>query len=81
MILLKLVQNIFLNYSNLFATEDKLKKYGWIKHDGVNFGVQNINDQGYSLKTQFVKIDGGENGGDWSWRVSATTKVIYFKVF
>jgi len=54
--------------------EDKLKKYGWIKHDGVNFGVQNISDQGFNLKTQFVKIDGGENGGDWSWRVSATTK-------
>jgi len=53
---------------------DKLKKYGWVKHDGVNFGVQNISDHGFDLKTQFVKVDGGQNGGDWTWRISATTK-------
>lgn len=49
---------------------DKLPRYGWIRHDGVNFGMQEIVDHGYTLSTDFVKRSGGDNGGDWSARVT-----------
>uniref|UniRef100_A0A8C0BZR7 Mannosyl-oligosaccharide glucosidase n=1 Tax=Buteo japonicus TaxID=224669 RepID=A0A8C0BZR7_9AVES len=47
---------------------DGLSRYGWLMHDGENFGVQEIRDEGLFLKTEFVKRPGGEHGGDWSWR-------------
>ncbi|XP_054058339.1 mannosyl-oligosaccharide glucosidase [Rissa tridactyla] len=50
---------------------DGLSRYGWLMHDGENFGVQEIHDGGLFLKTEFVKRPGGEHGGDWSWRVTA----------
>uniref|UniRef100_A0A670JK55 Mannosyl-oligosaccharide glucosidase n=1 Tax=Podarcis muralis TaxID=64176 RepID=A0A670JK55_PODMU len=49
---------------------DGLPRYGWLLHDGVNFGVQEIQDVGLSLQTEFVKRPGGQHGGDWSWRVT-----------
>ncbi|KAM4809599.1 mannosyl-oligosaccharide glucosidase [Rhinophrynus dorsalis] len=48
---------------------DGLARYGWLLHDGVNFGVQEIRDLGYILSTEFVKRPGGDHGGDWSWRI------------
>ncbi|XP_042322873.1 mannosyl-oligosaccharide glucosidase [Sceloporus undulatus] len=50
---------------------DGLPRYGWLLHDGVHFGVQEIRDVGLSLQTEFVKRPGGHHGGDWSWRVTA----------
>ncbi|NXN14442.1 MOGS glucosidase, partial [Indicator maculatus] len=50
---------------------DGLSRYGWLMHDGENFGVQEIRDGGLVLKTEFVKRPGGDHGGDWSWRVTA----------
>ncbi|GAB0187852.1 mannosyl-oligosaccharide glucosidase [Grus japonensis] len=50
---------------------DGLSRYGWLMHDGENFGVQEIRDGDLLLKTEFVKRPGGEHGGDWSWRVTA----------
>ncbi|XP_066488508.1 mannosyl-oligosaccharide glucosidase isoform X2 [Tiliqua scincoides] len=50
---------------------DGLPRYGWLLHDGVHFGVQEIRDVGLSLQTEFVKRPGGRHGGDWSWRVTA----------
>ncbi|XP_067154548.1 mannosyl-oligosaccharide glucosidase [Apteryx mantelli] len=50
---------------------DGLSRYGWLQHDGENFGVQDIHDHGLLLRTEFVKRPGGEHGGDWSWRVTA----------
>ncbi|XP_062992121.1 mannosyl-oligosaccharide glucosidase [Elgaria multicarinata webbii] len=50
---------------------DGLPRYGWLLHDGVHFGVQEIKDVGLSLQTEFVKRPGGQHGGDWSWRVTA----------
>ncbi|NXW60675.1 MOGS glucosidase, partial [Eurystomus gularis] len=50
---------------------DGLSRYGWLMHDGENFGAQEIRDGGLYLKTEFVKRPGGEHGGDWSWRVTA----------
>jgi len=48
---------------------DNLKQFGWNKHDGREFGVQNIVDRGVKIETSFVKLMGGSNGGDWSNRV------------
>jgi len=48
---------------------DNLKQFGWNKHDGREFGVQNIVDRGVKIETSFVKVMGGSNGGDWSNRV------------
>ncbi|NWX39313.1 MOGS glucosidase, partial [Steatornis caripensis] len=50
---------------------DGLSRYGWLMHDGENFGAQEIRDGRLALKTEFVKRPGGEHGGDWSWRVTA----------
>ncbi|KAG8430671.1 hypothetical protein GDO86_020178 [Hymenochirus boettgeri] len=51
---------------------DGLAQYGWLMHDGENFGVQEIRDQGFTLTTEFAKRPGGDHGGDWSWRIKAT---------
>ncbi|RLW09218.1 hypothetical protein DV515_00003089 [Chloebia gouldiae] len=47
---------------------DGVSRYGWLMHDGENFGVQEIRDEGLVLRTEFVKQPGGDHGGDWSWR-------------
>lgn len=49
---------------------DKLLKYGWLKHDGVNFGTQEIQDNDFILTTEFVKRPGGDHGGDWTARIN-----------
>ena len=48
---------------------DNLKQFGWNKHDGRDFGIQNIVDRGVKIETSFVKVKGGSNGGDWTNRV------------
>ncbi|XP_074643874.1 mannosyl-oligosaccharide glucosidase-like [Tubulanus polymorphus] len=50
---------------------DGLRKYGWVEHDGINFGVQDIVDDGFELQTKFVKQPGGNHGGDWTAKISA----------
>ena len=54
---------------------DELKKYGWIEHDGVSFGVQEIYDTNMKLTTSFVKREGGRNGGDWTTKVTVEPTV------
>ena len=49
---------------------DGLLRYGWVAHDGINFGIQDIIERGYFLRTEFVKRSGGDHGGDWTWRIS-----------
>uniref|UniRef100_H2ZJN7 Mannosyl-oligosaccharide glucosidase n=1 Tax=Ciona savignyi TaxID=51511 RepID=H2ZJN7_CIOSA len=51
---------------------DKLLRYGWTAHDGENFGIQDMVEQGYIIRTSFVKKSGGLHGGDWTWRVTGT---------
>lgn len=51
---------------------DKLEKYGWTKHDGQNFGIQEIIDNQVSIKTSFVKNVHGLNGGDWTARINVS---------
>jgi len=48
------------------SQDDQLPAYGWIAHDGVNFGAQEIVDNYFVLTTAFVKKQGGTHGGDWS---------------
>lgn len=54
---------------------DGLERYGWLKHDGSDFGIQEIIDDPFVFTTSFVKVKGGDNGGDWTARVSVDTKV------
>lgn len=50
------------------SQDDQLPSYGWVAHDGVNFGSQEIIDKYFILTTDFVKRQGGTHGGDWSAR-------------
>uniref|UniRef100_A0A4W4FL06 Mannosyl-oligosaccharide glucosidase n=2 Tax=Electrophorus electricus TaxID=8005 RepID=A0A4W4FL06_ELEEL len=50
---------------------DRLPGYGWLMHDGLSFGVQEIHDRDFTLTTEFAKRMGGSHGGDWTWRVTA----------
>ncbi|XP_016840583.1 mannosyl-oligosaccharide glucosidase GCS1 [Nasonia vitripennis] len=52
--------------------EDKLERYGWTKHDGKNFGIQEIVDNKVLLKTSFIKNTHGLNGGDWTAKINVT---------
>lgn len=54
---------------------DRLQSYGWLMHDGVTFGVQEIRDNDFTLTTEFVKRVGGDHGGDWTWRITAKQHV------
>ena len=52
---------------------DNLKQFGWIKHDGRSFRIQNIQDRaGDELETSYVKMGGGKHGGEWSNRIKVT---------
>ncbi|RKP05923.1 glycoside hydrolase [Thamnocephalis sphaerospora] len=57
--------------------EDDLERFGYVKHDGRFFGVQELVDPEirYSLKTEFVKQPGGDHGGNWAVRISGTPNV------
>ena len=48
---------------------DELRRYGWLYHDGKSFGVQEIVDDDFELRTEFLKKPGGSYGGDWTVRV------------
>ena len=56
---------------------DGLKKYGWLKHDGVNCGSQEIVDHDFVLTTEFLKRPGGNHGGEWTARISGKELVSY----
>ncbi|ESO96854.1 hypothetical protein LOTGIDRAFT_214385 [Lottia gigantea] len=60
--------------------DDKIQGYGWVAHDGVNFGVQEINEDNFKLNTSFVKRMGGKHGGDWTAKVIVTPKVKLSKL-
>nr|XP_027191588.1 mannosyl-oligosaccharide glucosidase GCS1-like isoform X2 [Cicer arietinum] len=51
--------------------EDDLSAYGWIKHDGRDFGHQVLVDHGMILNTSFLKSkgEGSGYGGDWAVRL------------
>nr|KAG5693833.1 hypothetical protein BaRGS_004441 [Batillaria attramentaria] len=43
-------------------------------HDGKTFGVQELEEPTYTVKTEFVKRKGGDHGGDWTARITMTPK-------
>lgn len=51
--------------------EDELSAYGWIKHNGRDYGHQVLVDHGLILTTEFLKSngDGSGYGGDWAVRI------------
>lgn len=54
--------------------DDRLHKYGWLQHDGTNFGIQEIHDGNHLLETSFIKFYTGKFGGDWTARISVKPK-------
>ncbi|XP_063720487.1 mannosyl-oligosaccharide glucosidase-like [Symsagittifera roscoffensis] len=51
----------------------KLPRYGWISHDGVSFGYQEIVEKDFVLNVSFVKRPHlGIHGGDWTARVQVS---------
>lgn len=63
----------FSKYRHWCEQGDNLEKYGWLQHDGRNFGIQEIIDGPFKLTTSFVKRPGGLKGGDWTARVSVVS--------
>ena len=56
---------------------DNLERFGWIQHDGENFGVQEIIDRGLKFTTSFVKkfnADSLDRGGSWTARIKVEKK-------
>ncbi|KII88765.1 glycoside hydrolase family 63 protein [Plicaturopsis crispa FD-325 SS-3] len=51
---------------------DGLDSYTWTEYDAREGGVQVIKDgnNNVKIKTEFLKIAGGENGGSWGARIS-----------
>ncbi|KAI7893279.1 glycoside hydrolase [Mucor mucedo] len=54
---------------------DGIEGYGYHKHDGREYASQEINDKPSNIKlsTEFIKVPGGKNGGDWGVRISGRT--------
>ncbi|KAI8137508.1 glycoside hydrolase [Fennellomyces sp. T-0311] len=50
---------------------DGINGYGYHKHDGRTYGLQTINDgpSNVAITTEFLKVPGGEHGGDWGVRI------------
>lgn len=67
-------QNPDLKMRHTCEQGDGLERYGWLEHDGVNFGIQDIIDGPIEMKTAFAKKEGGEHGGDWSASISVRYK-------
>ena len=53
-----------------------MRGYGWDEYDARSGGQQTIFDEGnmIDIKTMFVKIPGGSNGGSWATRVRGTVR-------
>ncbi|ORX53928.1 glycoside hydrolase [Hesseltinella vesiculosa] len=50
---------------------DGLAGYGYQKHDGRAFAKQHLNDEpsNVEITTEFIKVPGGKEGGDWGVRI------------
>ncbi|KAI7907127.1 glycoside hydrolase [Cokeromyces recurvatus] len=53
---------------------DGIEGYGYHKHDGREFASQEINDKpsNIKIKTEFIKVFNGKDGGDWGVRIRGT---------
>ncbi|XP_026499522.2 mannosyl-oligosaccharide glucosidase [Vanessa tameamea] len=57
---------------HLCEQNDNLPTYGWLRHDGVNFGEQLVSDPPHDIHTSFITTPGGEYGGQWTARINIT---------
>ncbi|KAJ3678273.1 hypothetical protein LUZ60_002076 [Juncus effusus] len=57
---------------------DALGKYGWTAHDGRNYGLQMIKDNGLNMETSFLKEkgEGSGFGGDWAVRLDLKNEML-----
>ncbi|KAI8083468.1 glycoside hydrolase [Thamnidium elegans] len=64
----------FQNIRHACDQGDGIEGYGYQKHDGREYASQEIKDKPSNIKlnTEFIKVPGGENGGDWGVRISGT---------
>eukprot|EP00731_Ephydatia_muelleri_P017350 Em0010g448a len=53
---------------------DGLQSFGWLKHDGVSFGQQDIVDNALHLKTEFLSSADRNLGDSWTARVSGRSR-------
>lgn len=49
--------------------EDKLERWGWLEHDGRNYGKQKIYDKPFYVNTTYIKETDAETGDD-TWRAT-----------
>eukprot|EP01083_Nonionella_stella_P149558 475223_1 len=51
---------------------DKFARYGWLRHDGRNFGVQELADQfsGVNITTEWVKYKEEDGSENWAARIT-----------
>ncbi|KAJ3217244.1 Processing alpha glucosidase I [Dinochytrium kinnereticum] len=52
--------------------QGEIGRYTWTAHDGRTFGSQTLEDpaNNVKLKTEMLKVPGGQHGGDWVVRIS-----------
>ena len=67
------MQNGQLALRHVCQDSDTVKRYGWIEHNGRDYGRQEIVDLGIKLTTSFVKTKerGSGYGGDWAVKIEA----------
>lgn len=71
--LLRLSEHYYICFITLFyflCSGDNLPRYGWVAHDGTSFGIQDVVEKQFVLRTVFIKRVAGDHGGDWSWRIN-----------
>jgi mannosyl-oligosaccharide glucosidase len=53
---------------------DRLK-YGWTYHDGETFAIEDIRDNYFQLRIEWIKQVTGQHGGDWTARIHVSPRV------
>ncbi|KAJ4748521.1 Mannosyl-oligosaccharide glucosidase [Rhynchospora pubera] len=56
---------------------DELSTYGWVEHNGRDYGRQVLRDHDFYIETSFLKQKGEESGfgGDWAVRLDISNEV------
>ncbi|KAN0102863.1 glycoside hydrolase family 63 protein [Hyaloscypha variabilis] len=69
-------QDVQNNFRHTCEQGDGMRGYGWEEFDARRGGLQTIYDEnnGIDIRTMFVKIPGGSNGGSWAARIRGTVR-------
>lgn len=56
---------------------DELSTYGWVEHNGRDYGRQVLRDHGFHIETSYLKQKGEDSGfgGDWAVRIDVGKEV------